>query len=187
MAGYPQNHFERCISSGIIIGINNYHFYHVLDTRHGSSGSPIVNNKLDVIGINNSGGKNSGTFICKILDTLKELFVNNKKNSIIKEQKIIGSPEPIPRWKNKKINEQLEKAVCQIEIIDKEENIKKIGTGFICKIPFPDELNYLPTLMTNNHIINEKNYKDNKEIEILMMENIIKSLLPILKENFIPM
>jgi len=114
LAGYPQNHFERCISSGIIIGINNYHFYHVLDTRHGSSGSPIVNNKLDVIGINNSGGKNSGTFICKILDTLKELFVNNKKNSIIKEQKIIGSPEPIPKWKNKKINEQLEKAVCQI-------------------------------------------------------------------------
>ena len=165
LAGYPKNHFERCISSGIIIGINNYHFYHVLDTRHGSSGSPIVNNKLDVIGINNSGGKNSGTFICKILDNLKE-FVNKKKYIIINEQKIIGSLQSIPKWKDTKINEQLEKAVCQIEIIDKEENIKKIGTGFICKITFPDELNYLPTLMTNNHIINEKNYKENKEIQI---------------------
>jgi len=160
LAGYPKNHFERYISSGIITEINNYHFYYELDTRYGSSGSSIVNNKLDVIGIYDSGGKNSGTFICKILDNLKELFFNKKKYSIIKEQNIIGSLESIPKWKAQKINEQLEKAVCQIKIKT------KIGTGFICKIPFPDELNYLSVLMTNNHIINEKNYKENKEIQI---------------------
>ena len=162
LAGYPQNHFERCISSGIIIGINNYHFYYELDTRDGSSGSPIVNNKLDVIGVCNSGGKNSGTFICEILGDLKESFVNKKKYSIIKEQKIIGSLDSIPKKKYEKIKEQLDKAVCQIQI-------KKIiiGTGFICKIPFPDELNYLPVLMTNNHVINEKDYKENKEIQII--------------------
>ena len=39
------------------------------------------NNKLVVIGIYNSGGKKSGTFIYKILDNLKELFVNKKKYS----------------------------------------------------------------------------------------------------------
>ena len=88
MAGYPKNHFERCISSGIITEINNYHFYYELDTRYGSSGSPIVNNKLDVIGIYDSGGKNSGTFICKILDNLKELFFNKKKNIVLLRNKI---------------------------------------------------------------------------------------------------
>jgi len=123
LAGYPQNHFERSISSGIIIEINNYHFYYELDTRDGSSGSPIVNNKLDVIGIYNSGGKKSGTFIYKILDNLKELFVNKKKYSIIKEQKIIGSLDSIPKWKYQKINEQLEKAVCQIKIKKKEVQV----------------------------------------------------------------
>jgi len=75
LAGYPQNHSERCISTGRIIEIENYKFYHKLDTRSGSSGSPIINDKGDVIGIHSSGiallKKNEGTFIGKILDNLR--------------------------------------------------------------------------------------------------------------------
>ena len=38
------------------------------------------------------------------------------------------------------------------------------GTGFFCKIPFPDKDNMLPVLITNNHIINKNilNRKDEK-------------------------
>ena len=38
------------------------------------------------------------------------------------------------------------------------------GTGFFCKIPFPDKDNILPVLITNNHIINKNilNRKDEK-------------------------
>ena len=40
-----------------------------------------------------------------------------------------------------------------------EKNIVKIkigieqGTGFFCKIPFPNKENMLPVLITNNHVI----------------------------------
>ena len=77
LAGYPENHDERCFSSGRIIEIGvyiknekvNYKFYHKLDTRPGSSGSPITNDKGEVIGIHYAGiaslEKNEGTFIGK--------------------------------------------------------------------------------------------------------------------------
>ena len=38
------------------------------------------------------------------------------------------------------------------------------GTGFFCKIPFPDEYNLLNVLITNNHVLNENDIKNNKII-----------------------
>ena len=71
MAGYPKSHSERCISSGRITGIDNYQFSHKLDTKSGSSGSPITNDKGEVIRIHNGVKKgkreNYGIFIGKIL------------------------------------------------------------------------------------------------------------------------
>ena len=40
------------------------------------------------------------------------------------------------------------------------------GTGFFCKIPFPDNNNLLSTLITCNHILNEEYLKSNKNILI---------------------
>lgn len=43
---------------------------------------------------------------------------------------------------------QMEKNVCKIFT---EYGAK--GTGFFCKIPYPDNKRLLPVLVTNNHII----------------------------------
>ena len=61
---------------------------HKLDTRSGSSGSPIVNDNCDVIGIHHSGcenlKQNYGTFIGKILDNLKNEFLFSNNQNMIK-------------------------------------------------------------------------------------------------------
>ena len=54
---------------------------------------------------------------------------------------------------------QLRNSVCKI-------NNKIIGTGFLCKIPFPDQFKLLPVLITNNHILNNEDIKSNKIINI---------------------
>jgi len=99
LAGYPSvdniHDGERHISSGRIIEIynNNIEFEHTLDTRQGSSGSPICllkNGK--VIGVNKAHRLNSpygnlsinvGTFIGVIIDELEKEYyllpeINNK-------------------------------------------------------------------------------------------------------------
>ena len=46
--------------------------------------------------------------------------------------------------------EQMKKCICKIKLDNKQ------GTGFFCKMPFPDMNNRLSVFITNNHIINEK-------------------------------
>ena len=78
LAGYPKvDKFvgDRHITSGKIIQIKDFEFYHNLDTRAGSSGSPIclLHNQC-VIGIHRGGNAfnkiNKGTFIGAILDDI---------------------------------------------------------------------------------------------------------------------
>ena len=58
-----------------------------------------------------------------------------------------------------KIIEQMKKNICKI-ILDQIQ-----GTGFFCKIPFPDHSKMLPVLFTAYHIINEEIlYKDEAKI-----------------------
>ena len=59
-----------------------------------------------------------------------------------------------------KINEQMNKNICVIDL----GNAK--GTGFFCKIPFPDNKNLLPVLITCNHILNEEYLNRNKSVFI---------------------
>ena len=85
-----------------------------------------------------------------------------------KEEKIM-EVKPIPNRITKIINSQLERSVCKIYI-----NKNECGTGFLCKIPFPDEFRLLPVLITNNHVINEEYFKKNKQLKFhLMMIQII--------------
>ena len=49
-----------------------------------------------------------------------------------------------------KIIEQMKKNICKI-ILDQIQ-----GTGFFCKIPFPDHNKILPVLITSSHVINEE-------------------------------
>ena len=41
----------------------------------------------------------------------------------------------------------IDKCVCKII------KLKKMGTGFFCKIFYPDQFNLLPALITNHHIL----------------------------------
>ena len=68
----------------------------------------------------------------------------------INESILTGYPNMISYECAKKIIEQMEKNICKIKI-DNEQ-----GTGFFCKIPFPDKNHLLPVFITNNHIINEE-------------------------------
>ena len=61
-----------------------------------------------------------------------------------------------------KINEQMTKSLCAIDLG------KAKGTGFFCKIPFPDNQNLLPTLITCNHLLNEEYINKNKTILIFL-------------------
>ena len=61
-----------------------------------------------------------------------------------------------------KIGDEIKKYICEIYA---DKNYK--GIGFFCRIPYPDKNNLLPTLITNNHSINE----NNQNIEIKLLYN----------------
>ena len=96
------------------------------------------------------------------------------ESNILKENILTGYPNVISYECTKKIIEQMEKNICKIKI-GKEQ-----GTGFFCKIPFPDKDNMLPVFITNNHIINLKEdkiiikIKEEKESRIINLNNRIK-------------
>ena len=69
------------------------------------------------------------------------------------------------------ILEQMKFCLCKIYM----NQVK--GTGFFCKIPFPDEQHLLPVLITNNHIINDSNLKSINIISLAMNhDSIIKKI-----------
>ena len=72
-----------------------------------------------------------------------------------------GTVPPLTSVQTKIILSQLEKYVCKIY----PKNDKK-GTGFMCKIPNPDQFKLLPVLITNNHILNENDIKEGEIIKI---------------------
>ena len=79
--------------------------------------------------------------------------------SIICEQFLNDSPEPLSIKSIETILEQMKNSICKIY------NGKQ-GTGFFIKIPFNNI--QLPVLITNNHIIDEKDYINNKIITIYL-------------------
>ena len=97
---------------------------------------------------------------------------------------MINSPEVIKYESIKKIIEQMEKNICSIvteklpekkseKESDKESEIAPIqgqGTGFFCKIPFPNITNKLTVLITNYHVINE-DLLDNKGKTTIYIQN----------------
>ena len=82
------------------------------------------------------------------------------------ENKINDYPDVISYDSTLEIIEQMKKMICRINI-EKDQ-----GTGFFCKIPFPDKNNMLPVLITNNHIINQNILdKQNMKISVYIKES----------------
>ena len=68
---------------------------------------------------------------------------------------------------HKKIIKQMEANVCYIKT-----NEKSYGTGFFCKIPFPDKKNLLKVLITTGYIIwRSYLYNKDKDINVFINEN----------------
>jgi len=88
----------------------------------------------------------------------------------IPEGLIKDQPCPVSIKGTKQILFQMENCVCQIK---KKNGI--IGTGFFSKVPLPNNGKEMPVLITNNHILNEKDI-DNNQIIDLMINNKVKTI-----------
>ena len=75
------------------------------------------------------------------------------------EQYINISPDPVSFKGTENILQQMNNCVCKIYY-------NGHGTGFFTKIPFKSKL--LPVLITNNHIINENDIKNNEMITLYL-------------------
>ena len=79
--------------------------------------------------------------------------------------------ESYPKWVSlettEEIIKQMKTKICKIYL-----NNGKKGTGFFCNISLPNQ-NKLNVLITNNHIINEKNIEE-KEIITIHINNNFK-------------
>ena len=92
------------------------------------------------------------------------------ERSTILEEYIKNSTKPISLEGMIKITEQMKNSICKIY------KIGIIGTGFLCNLPY-NSVNF-PFLITNYHILNEKEIENNKKIVISFNdENIFKDIL----------
>jgi len=74
--------------------------------------------------------------------------------------KLKDSIEPVGIEGTKKILDQLMSCICKIKIKE------RFGTGFFCKINFRNEI--IKVLMTNYHILNENDMKENKALNLIL-------------------
>ena len=91
------------------------------------------------------------------------------------ESLLTGYPNVVSYKSSKKIIEQMEKNICKIKVGTEQ------GTGFFCKIPFPDENHMLKVLITNNHIINNNILE--KENEVIPIDIEEKSITKYINLN----
>ena len=102
---------------------------------------------------------------------MKEEENNEKEKTYINED-FKGRASPISREQAKIIFSQLEKNVCKIYEIN-----GNTATGFLCKIPYPDQFKLLPVLITNNHVLKDEDLKINKTIKITFDDDKKKIIL----------
>ena len=72
------------------------------------------------------------------------------------------SIEPVNIESTTRILDQMMNCICKIKLKE------RIGTGFFCKIPFRKET--INVLMTNYNFLNEKDFKDNKKLNISLYD-----------------
>ena len=75
----------------------------------------------------------------------------------IKEKNLNNASEIIPIDILEIIIEQTKQSICKINCSN-----GGTGTGFFCLIPYPDKLNNLPVLITNCHVLEEKDISKGK-------------------------
>ena len=96
-------------------------------------------------------------------------------NNIINEKEITRTPGPVSLKGTETIIKQMKYCVCRIY------NEGSKGTGFFAKIPYKtknkEELKELPVLITNRHVIDENDIKNNKSITLSLNNGKIENEL----------
>ena len=164
--GYPKG-LESVAESGVIRRINNFEFYHDINTEGGSSGSPILLFNINkVIGIHKQADiakqLNVGTFINIIFEKINDIKENDKDI----EREIT----------NKNITldiEILEKYICVINYNMPKNKNKELG--FLVKIPIANKSSFITGLLTKFYF-DESILGYIKEINIFNNGNLMLNL-----------
>ena len=99
--------------------------------------------------------------------------MEDEDQDYIKEAQIGENPDSLTPEQMEKSLFQMKNCVCKIKL-----NNGIIGTGFFCKIPFPDNFTFLPVLITCNHVLNNNNISQGKKIDFsLNNEQFLYSIL----------
>jgi hypothetical protein len=128
-----------------------------------TEGNPIISLKsFQAIGmVNNKDNLKTGALLKYYIEKLYK-----ESNSIIHYKKEANvKARPLNGRETMTILKQMEEKICKI-IVE-----SKTGTGFFCKIPFPDDCNLLPVLITNNHVLEEKDIEINKKIKFSLNDD----------------
>lgn len=92
-------------------------------------------------------------------------------NNFKKEAHIRGAFDSISLEQIRKIDCQMTFCICNII----HNNIT--GTGFFCRIPFPDNYSLLPVLITCNHVLDEKSISKGKRINFILDDKYYSLLI----------
>ena len=105
-----------------------------------------------------------------------EVYFNKTQNSnnsllrkIIPEVGFIEQPQPLNMNQHKKILTQMSNSVCRKDIGN------KIGTGFLCLIPFPSIEYRLKVLITCHHVFNDITIGN--KIKVIFYNGIEKEII----------
>jgi len=100
------------------------------------------------------------------------LYKSIFKSKFVKELQLAGLSIPICLAK---------KCLCRIKI--SESRYQKYGSGFFCSIPLTNTIYKIPVLITANHVLNEENIKNSKQILIEYGDNGERFILTFDKES----
>ena len=87
----------------------------------------------------------------------------------MEEKNLIDYSIPITLESTEIIISQMKKSICKIYM---DNGIK--GTGFFCKIKYPDNEHFFKMLVTNNHLIDESHLTKDKKIEFTINNDVIQ-------------
>ena len=107
-----------------------------------------------------------------------QIEIQMEKQNCINEKQLDGQSNPIKGDKLKTILEQMEKCICNI--IDSKGGT---GTGFFCRIPYPDFFNLESVLITNNHVLEENDILEGKTIHFTLSKEKIKKKIAIVNKR----
>ena len=99
---------------------------------------------------------------------------NNIENNYREEVQNGDYPDSLSTEQMKQALFQMENSICKIIVDEKGE---KLGTGFFCKIPFPNEFHLLPVLITCNHVLDSSSIAKGKIIKFSFNKKLYSILI----------